>query len=41
MTEPGEVIEGSDPVENASEATDEPAGFLISARLSSGLDPAY
>ena len=41
VTEPGEVIEGSDPVANAAEATDEPAGFLISARLSSGLDPVY
>jgi hypothetical protein len=41
VTEPGEVVEGSDPEVSASEATDDPAGFLISARLSSGLDPVY
>lgn len=41
VTEPGEVVEGSDPEVSAAEATDLPAGFLLSARLSSGLDPVY
>ena len=41
VTEPGEVVEGSDPEVSAAEADDDPAGFLISARLSSGLDPVF
>ena len=41
VTEPGEVVPGSDPEVSAAEADDDPAGFLISARLSSGLDPVF
>jgi len=38
---PGEVIEGSDPEATADEATDDPAGFKISASLSSELEPVF
>jgi hypothetical protein len=41
VTEPGEVVDGSDPEVVAADATDAPAGFLLSAALSSGLDPVY
>jgi hypothetical protein len=41
VTAPGEVIPGSDPEETAPEATNDPAGFRISASLDSGLDPVY
>ena len=41
VTAPGQVIEGSDPEATADEATDDPAGFKISATLSSELDPVF
>lgn len=41
VTAPGEVIAGSDPEATADEATDDPAGFKISASLSSELDPVF
>ena len=41
VTAPGEVIPGSDPEETAPEATNDPAGFRLSATLDSGLDPVY
>ena len=41
VTAPGAVIPGSSPAETAEEATNDPAGFRISASLDSGLDPIY
>jgi hypothetical protein len=41
VTAPGAVIPGSSPAETAAEATNDPAGFRISASLDSGLDPIY
>lgn len=41
VTAPGEVVEGSEPEVTADEATDDPAGFKISATLSSELDPVF
>jgi hypothetical protein len=41
VTAPGAVIPGSSPAETAPAATNDPAGFRISASLDSGLDPIY
>jgi hypothetical protein len=41
VTAPGAVIPGSSPAVTAAEATNDPAGFRISASLDSGLDPVY